>query len=87
MFRLKTLTILGSKAELSTLPEGKLLINTINAHSYNTALKDPLFAEALSCGDVLIPDGVSILPMDRSEVAAPGAHRRLGSLRLRDEPS
>ena len=61
MFRLKTLTILGSKAELSTLPEGKLLINTINAHSYNTALKDPLFAEALSCGDVLIPDGVSIV--------------------------
>lgn len=46
MFRLKTLTILGSKAELSTLPEGKLLINTINAHSYNTALKDTLFAEA-----------------------------------------
>lgn len=61
MFRLKTLTILGSKAELSTLPEGKLLINTINAHSYNTALKNPLFAEALSCGDVLIPDGVSIV--------------------------
>lgn len=61
MFRLKTLTILGSKAELSTLPEGKLLINTINAHSYNTALKDTLFAEALSCGDVLIPDGVSIV--------------------------
>ena len=61
MFRLKTLTILGSKAELSTLPEGKLLINTVNAHSYNTALKDTLFAEALSCGDVLIPDGVSIV--------------------------
>lgn len=33
MFRLKTLTILGSKAELASLPEGKLLINTINAHS------------------------------------------------------
>lgn len=26
MFKLKTLTILGSKAELASLPEGKLLI-------------------------------------------------------------
>ncbi len=43
------------------LPSGKLLINTINAHSYNTALKDPLFAEALIEGDALIPDGASIV--------------------------
>lgn len=61
MFRLKDLNILGSKAELALLPEGKLLINTINAHSYNTARKDGLFAEALTNGDVLIPDGVSIV--------------------------
>ena len=61
MFRLKDLDILGSKAELAALPEGKLLINTINAHSYNTARKDELFAEALTNGDVLIPDGVSIV--------------------------
>lgn len=61
MFKLKTLTILSSKAELAALPEGKLLINTINAHSYNTARKDGLFAEALTNGDVLIPDGVSIV--------------------------
>ena len=61
MFRLKNLNILGSKAELAALPEGKLLINTINAHSYNTARKDELFAEALTNGDVLIPDGVSIV--------------------------
>lgn len=61
MFRLKNLDILGSKAELASLPEGKLLINTINAHSYNTARKDKLFAEALMNGDVLIPDGVSIV--------------------------
>lgn len=61
MFRLKSLNILGSKAELAALPEGKLLINTINAHSYNTARKDELFAEALTNGDVLIPDGVSIV--------------------------
>ena len=61
MFCLKSLDILGSKAELASLPEGKLLINTVNAHSYNTAPKDSLFAEALTNGDVLIPDGVSIV--------------------------
>ena len=61
MIRLKDLDILGSKEELRSLPEGKLLINTINAHTYNTALKDALFAEALVKGDVLIPDGASIV--------------------------
>ena len=61
MFCLKSLDILGSKAELASLPEGKLLINTINAHSFNTAKKDQLFADALTNGDVLIPDGVSIV--------------------------
>ena len=61
MFRIKTLTILGSKAELASLPEGKLLINTINAHSFNTAKKDKLFAEALMKGDYLIPDGASVV--------------------------
>ena len=61
MFRLKDLDILGSVAELATLPKGKLLINTINAHSFNTAKKDKLFAEALTNGDALIPDGVSIV--------------------------
>ena len=58
---LKTLSILESKEAFSVLPEGKLLINTINAHSYNTALKDKAFAEALTKGDVLIPDGASIV--------------------------
>ena len=61
MIKLRTLHIQESKDALGNLPEGKLLINTINAHSYNTALKDELFAEALTKGDVLIPDGVSIV--------------------------
>lgn len=61
MFCLKSLEIFGSKAELASLPEGKLLINAINTHSYNTARKDSLFAEALTNGDVLLPDGVSIV--------------------------
>lgn len=49
------------KQNLASLPDGKLLINTINAHSYNTAQKDELFAKALANGDVLIPDGASIV--------------------------
>lgn len=61
MLKLKDINILGSREELSRLPEGKLLINTINAHSYNTAHKDVVFAEALTNGDVLIPDGASIV--------------------------
>jgi len=38
-----------------------LLINTINAHSYNVAQKDKVFAEALLKSDVLIPDGAGIV--------------------------
>lgn len=61
MLQLKSLSLLESRDDLLSLPDGKLLINTINAHSYNTAQKDALFAEALTCGDVLIPDGASIV--------------------------
>lgn len=61
MLKLKELSLLTSRRELSSLPDGKLLINTINAHSYNTALKDSLFAEALTKGDALIPDGASVV--------------------------
>ena len=61
MLKLKYLNLLGSRDAIGLLPPGKLLINTINAHSYNTALKDEAFAEALMLGDVLIPDGASIV--------------------------
>lgn len=61
MLQLKSLTILERRRDLELLPDKKLLINTINAHSYNTALKDKLFQRALINGDVLIPDGVSIV--------------------------
>lgn len=61
MLRLKDLEIVASKNELAEIPCGKVLINTINAHSFNTAQKDELFAEALSKGDYLIPDGASIV--------------------------
>lgn len=59
--RLKHLDILCRKAFLADLPDGKLLINTINAFSYVNARKDALFAEALKNSDILIPDGISIV--------------------------
>ena len=58
---LKTLNIVCSQAELNNIPDGKVVINTINAHSYNTAQKDEEFADALRNGDYLIPDGASIV--------------------------
>lgn len=61
MFAIKHQHILSSRADLAKIPEGKVLINTINAHSYNTAQHDSLFAEALHGGDYLLPDGASIV--------------------------
>ena len=61
MLRLKSLEIVPDRASLAQMPAGKVLITTINAHSYNTAQKDELFAEALANGDYLIPDGASIV--------------------------
>ena len=58
---MKNISILESKDALNDIPDGKILINTINAHSYNTAQNDSLFAEALAKGDYLIPDGASIV--------------------------
>lgn len=61
MIRIKDLNLVCSRKDLAAIPEGKVLINTINAHSYNTALKDRFFQEALFNGDYLIPDGASIV--------------------------
>ena len=61
MLKLRELTLVESKDALSAIPQGKVLINTINAHSFNVAQKDELFAEALRNGDYLIPDGAGIV--------------------------
>ena len=61
MIKLEELNIVESKDTLSRIPDGKVLINTINAHSFNVAQKDELFAQALKNGDYLIPDGASII--------------------------
>lgn len=61
MLKLTELRIVESKSALRDISVGKVLINTINAHSFNVAQKDELFAEALANGDYLIPDGASII--------------------------
>jgi bacterial polymer biosynthesis proteins, WecB/TagA/CpsF family len=42
-------------------PEGKFLIDTVNAHSFVVAQKDEAFAKALMNSDALLPDGISIV--------------------------
>ena len=42
-------------------PEGKFLIDTVNAHSFVVAQKDEAFAKALLGADALLPDGISIV--------------------------
>lgn len=61
MFSLKTIKLLENRDALRAFPPGKMLINTINAYSYNMALKDVDFATALEKGDYLVPDGMSIV--------------------------
>lgn len=61
MFSLKTIKLLENRDALRAIPPGKVLINTINAYSYNMALKDVDFASALEKGDYLVPDGMSIV--------------------------
>jgi len=75
--KLKTLNIVCSQGELSQIPAGKTLINTINAHSYNTAQKDEAFAEALTKGDYLIPDGAGIVKACRWLKAKSQPRRRI----------
>ena len=51
----------GNLEELQYKTQRQLLINTINAHSYNVAQKDTEFVKALQASDILLPDGVSIV--------------------------
>ena len=81
LLKLTNLFLVENRQGLAVLPEGKLLINTINAHSYNTAQKDRFFAEALQRGDVLIKhrEGVSLA---ECQIQTCGAHCRLGFVRI-----
>jgi N-acetylglucosaminyldiphosphoundecaprenol N-acetyl-beta-D-mannosaminyltransferase len=46
---------------LNEISQSKVLINTLNAHSFNTVEKDQDFQKALLCSDVLLPDGISVV--------------------------
>jgi N-acetylglucosaminyldiphosphoundecaprenol N-acetyl-beta-D-mannosaminyltransferase len=61
MLKLREAKLVESERGLREIPEGKILINCLNAYSYNVAQKDSLFAESLIRGDYLIPDGASIV--------------------------
>ncbi len=46
---------------MASWPEGKFLVDTVNAHSFVVAQRDAVFADALVNADALIPDGISIV--------------------------
>lgn len=46
---------------LKEISQSKVLINTLNAHSFNTVENDADFQDALLHSDVLLPDGVSVV--------------------------
>jgi len=46
---------------LQEIQPSKMMINTLNAHSFNTLKKDAEFRRALQASDMLLPDGISIV--------------------------
>ena len=59
--RISDLHLTRSQADMDAWPEGKFLIDTVNAHSFVVAQKDAAFADALLHADALLPDGISIV--------------------------
>lgn len=59
--RIDQLKLTPDIGSLDRLPEGKLMINTINTYSYTVAKRDPDFRRALAASDVLLPDGMGIV--------------------------
>lgn len=59
--RIDRLKLLSDLSQLDLMPEGKLMINTINTYSYTVAQRDSDFKNALEASDVLLPDGIGIV--------------------------
>ena len=59
--KISDLHLTRSRADMDAWPEGKFLIDTVNAHSFVVARKDGAFAKALMRADALLPDGISIV--------------------------
>jgi len=49
------------KEPLKAIKQPKALINTLNAHSYNTVQIDDDFSTALQNSDIILPDGISVV--------------------------
>lgn len=58
--------IFDSNIDAILSKKGRIVINTINAHSYVVAKKDKEFKEALLKSDVLLPDGEGIVMMAKT---------------------
>ena len=58
---LSRLSFVESKKALDGIPDGKCLIDTLNAYSFVLAQKDSQYAEAINSCDYLLPDGASIV--------------------------
>ena len=61
MIKLSSFHFVRDKQEAAAIPDGKYMINTLNAYSFNVAYKDPEFVEALRGSDYLLPDGVGMV--------------------------
>lgn len=64
--RIKRIELFGfnidtSINELSVDNNQKIVVNTINPHSYCISKRDKLFSNALHASDILLPDGVGIV--------------------------
>ena len=59
--RISDLQLTRHRADMASWPDGKFLVDTVNAHSFVVAQQDPAFAEALRKADALLPDGISIV--------------------------
>jgi N-acetylglucosaminyldiphosphoundecaprenol N-acetyl-beta-D-mannosaminyltransferase len=46
---------------LSDLPDEKILITCLNAHSFNVAQKDKVFQASLQKSEIILPDGIAIV--------------------------
>ena len=63
--KLNEYKIFNNNLESLLIKEGKIVINTINAHSYIVAKKDTEFKKALLKSEVLLPDGEGIVFMTK----------------------
>ena len=63
--KIKDLTLVRNRAEMLAWPEGKFLVDTVNAHSFVLAQRNDHFADALLDADALLPDGISIVKASR----------------------